>query len=72
MHDSDPIVGIGYTSFDDYNEAHPFDELVETRLFREFYGNEINYESLEVSPHGTYMRIGWKVSGSEYYSIQPQ
>ena len=68
--DSIPDVEVGYSSFDDYNEAHPFEEPIEAHHFQEFYKNETNYEPPEVIPHGTYMKIEWKVDGSKDYSIQ--
>ena len=68
--DSIPNVGVGYSSFDDYNEAHPFEEPIEAHHFQKFYKNETNYEPPEVIPHGTYMKIEWKVAGSKDYSIQ--
>ena len=51
-----PDVGVGYALFVDHNEGRPINEPVEACHFQKFYGNETNYEPLEVNPHRMDMR----------------
>ena len=44
--------------------------LLKHVFFKEFYGNETNYEPFEISPQRTDVRKEWRVPDSEKYLIQ--